>query len=240
MGTTTRAGLRYPSENDETDGSGQMETLAEDTDAQLYRAQPIANAAARPASPQRGWMVHQDDDDRFYGYDGSVWVPLSGSGGGGGGGGYSGGRFVATSAQNIPNTTSGPGTILGLPSAGANMPGAATGVTRTSSGSGHEFELAEAGLWTATANVRLASAAAAGEVSLSVWADLAGGTSYDFSVAIDGGRREGLPRTLNAHGETYLPAGTTLVVYVYNGTGGTRATEPNSGNWCHLDLWRKG
>lgn len=160
--------------------------------------------------------------------------------GGGGGGSADGGRFVATTAQAIPATSSGPGTAVAFPSAGANMPGAATQVTREVSGVGHRFVLGSDGLWSAHATIRLAAHSAAGEVSAGIWCDLAGGTDYTFNVAHDGGRREGLPRTLTPGAETYLPEGAALIVYVFNGTGGERQLEPSSGAWVHLDLWLKG
>lgn len=161
-------------------------------------------------------------------------------GGGGGGAGTFGGRFVQTSAQSIPATVSGIGTVISLPDLGTNMPGAATEVTRETSGAGHRFVLGTAGLWSAHATVRLAAHATPGEVSAAIWCDLAGGTNYTFNVAHDGGRREGLPRTLTPGAETYLPEGAALLVAVFNGTGGARVTEPGSGAWVHLDLWLKG
>jgi hypothetical protein len=161
---------------------------------------------------------------------------------GGGGGGEDpedavGGRFVNPAAQNIPLTASGPGTPIAFPSAGANTP-TPTGVTSASGGT--IFTLTSGGIWHCGASVRIASAAAAGEVSLAVRADLAGGTTYGFTVAFDGGRREGLPRSLEASQVTYLPAGTKIIVHVFNGTGSTRITEPDSGQWAHLDLFRIG
>src|SRR3954470_18897750 len=161
---------------------------------------------------------------------------------GGGGGGPDptdavGGRFVNTGAQSIPVTSSGPGTPAAFPSAGANTP---TPTEVTSSAGGTIFTLGVGGVWHCGASVRIASAAAAGEVSLAVRADLAGGTSYAFTVAFDGGRREGLPRSLEASQATYLPAGTKIIVHVFNGTGSPRVTEPDSGQWAHLDLFRIG
>lgn len=161
---------------------------------------------------------------------------------GGGGGGPDptdsvGGRFVNPTAQNIPVTASGPGTPLAFPSAGANTP-TPTGVV--SSAGGTIFTLSTGGVWHCGASARIASAAAAGEVSLGVRADLAGGTTYGFTVAFDGGRREGLPRSLEASQATYLPAGTKIIVHVFNGTGSGRITEPDAGQWAHLDLFRIG
>lgn len=238
MGTTTLWGLRYPGSADEPNVPVDMQELADDADSALGRALAIANAAARPASPARGALVHQDDDDTFYGYTGSLWVPLSGSGGGGGGG-SAGGRWEASGAgQPIPNTASGPGTIVAFGDVGSLF--TPTQVTRTSEGAGHKFELLAAGKWDADATIRMVTSTAAGEVSAGIYADPAGGSDFSVNLAHDGGRREGLPRTLNPSGGTYLPAGTKIVVYVYNGTGTTRTLEPSSGAWVHLDLWLVG
>src|SRR3982750_1428346 len=96
---------------------------------------------------------------------------------GGGGGGPAptdsvGGRFVNPTLQTIPVTASGPGTPLAFPSAGANTP-TPTGVV--SSAGGTIFTLSTGGVWHCGVSARIASAAAAGEVSLNLRADLAGG-----------------------------------------------------------------
>jgi hypothetical protein len=210
MGITANYSLPYPELTDEPDGAGQIQALAVAVDTELAE------------------LAEAIED-------------IPGGGGGGGSGGYSGGRFVASSAQDIPATVTGIGTHIGFPSNGANMSGDATDITRSASGTnGHRFVLGEGGLWSAHTTIRIAANSAAGELSCAIWADLAGGTNYTFNIAHDGARREGLPRTLTPGAETYLPAGTSLVVAVYNGTGGTRQTEPSGGAWVHLDLWLKG
>lgn len=156
-------------------------------------------------------------------------------GGGGGGGDAVGGTFVATgSGQLIPNTTSGPGTVCAF----GDQLDEPTGITRTAEGQGHKFELLSSGLWAAGATIRVQSAAAAGEFSANV---RYGTSAFDKVLAADGGRREGLPRTLNPSSPArYLPAGTKLLVHLFNGTGSQRTLEPNSGAWVQLDIWRVG
>jgi hypothetical protein len=208
MGTTTNYAWPYPELTDETDGASQMRALAVAADASLKTLQTAVEA-----------------------------IPEGGGGGGPDPTDSVGGRFVNPTAQNIPVTSSGPGTPLAFPSAGANTP-TPTGVV--SSAGGTIFTLSTGGVWHCGVSARIASAAAAGEVSLGVRADLAGGTSYGFTVAFDGGRREGLPRSLEASQATYLPAGTKIIVHVFNGTGSARITEPDTGQWVHLDLFRIG
>jgi hypothetical protein len=242
MGETTRWDLRYPEPGDETNVPLDLAELAEDVEDALGRAF-ACTSSTRPTGVPAGFLIYETDTDLVLVYDGAGWIGTgSGGSGGGGGGSAVGGRWSAgSSAQSIPNTTSGPGTIVafGTVVSGSGIP-APAGVTRTTEGAGHKFALSDSGIWSAAASARVASSAAAGEMSLSLWADLAGGTSFDYNISPDGGRREGLPRSLNAGKPTYLPAGTTLVAYLYNGTGTTRTLEPNSGAWVHMDIWRVG
>jgi hypothetical protein len=241
MGTTDRFDLAYPEGLDEPDGPAQIQALAEDVENWLARAYPVADASARTTlgtalgTGGRGFSVIEIDTGAPYMWTGTTWVSLSGGSGGGGGGGedgYDGGHFEQTSAQSIPNTTSGPGTVLSLPN------GTGSQITRTVEGSGHKFELLASGVWACGAGVRVTSTSTAGEVSAMIRANLPAATGFDTVVAADGGRREGLPRTLEPSRSRYLPAGTTLAVFIYNGTGGTRTLEPDDGEWCNLDLWR--
>jgi hypothetical protein len=154
--------------------------------------------------------------------------------GGGAPGSVLGGRWYATGGgQSIPVTSSGPGTVAAFGTEGSAP--APTGVTRTTEGSGHKFELLTAGLWHVAVTLRVASAAAAGEMSTHI---RYGTSTFDTVLAGDGGRREGLARLMNPGSTRYLAAGTKLVVQVYNGTGSTRTLEPDSGNWVQIDLWR--
>lgn len=159
-------------------------------------------------------------------------------GGGGGGGDAVGGTYVATGGgQSIPNTLSGPGT----PVAFGSQLGTPNGITRSIYATvGHTFELLSSGLWAIGATVRVQSSSAAGEVSATIRYG-ATTAAMDTVLAADGGRREGLPRTLGpGKPARYLPAGTKVVVQVFNGTGSSRVLEPNSGDWVQLDLWRVG
>lgn len=160
---------------------------------------------------------------------------IAGGGGGGGGGTVLGGRWFATGAgQSIPATVSGPGTVVAFGSAGADP--APTGITRTTEGVGHKFELLTSGLWHAGVTLRVASSATAGEVSVHI---RYGPTTFDTVLLGDGGRREGLARMFSPSKSRYLAAGTKLVVQVYNGTGAGRTLEPNGGDWVQIDIWRQ-
>jgi hypothetical protein len=237
MGETSRFELPYPEVGDETNVPLDLQELADATDSRLSR-RFTCTSSTRPAGVPTGFEIYETDTGLSLLYDGASWI---GPGTGGGGGGSStGGRFTAGStAQSIPNTASGPGTVCAFGTASSSP--VPTGVTRTTEGAGHKFELLSSGVWACGASVRVASSATGGEVSASIWADLNGdGSGFDYNVAPDGGRREGLPRTLQPSRSTYLPAGCKLVVYVFNGTGSTRTLEPNAGSWVNIDLWLVG
>jgi hypothetical protein len=210
MPATVNYGWPYPDLSDEPDGRAQIAALATAADADLKELSDALEALGGDVGPV--------DPD-----------PAPGD--------ATGGRFVNTAPQNIPPTTSGPGTVLAFPGTGANTP-APTDVVSASGGT--IFTLSKGGVWYCGAMARIAAAAAAGECSCAIRADLAGGTNYAFTVAFDGGRREGLARSLQPGKATYLPQGTKLVVQLYNGTGSQRVTEPDSGAWASLDLFRVG
>lgn len=245
MGTTTRFELAYPEQLDEPDGPTQFQALAEDVEGWLSRAFPVANAAARTTlgtalgAGGYGFLVIETDTKLPYMWNGTTWLPWGGSGGGGGGGGgggdAGGGTFTQTSAQTIGNTVSGFGTIVSLPEGDTGDQ-----VERTVEGAGHKFELLASGVWAIGGVARVASSPATGEMSASIRVDTAGGTSFATVLDHDGGRREGLPRTLKPGRTRWLPAGTMVALFVYNGTGGNRLLEPDGGNWVNLDAWLVG
>ncbi len=108
-------------------------------------------------------------------------------------------------------------------------------------GIGSKFTLGSSGLWYAKASVRVQSSATAGEFSANIrYGPPLPSTSYDTVLDADGGRREGLARTLHPGGIRYLAVGTRLVVHLFNGTGSSRTLEPNSGDWVQIDIWRVG
>ena len=234
-GQTTRHALPYPGLDDQPDGPDAAKDLAEAVDALLSRAKSYPTAG-RPTGVPEGFLIYDSDLHAPYYWNGSVWAPFGGSGGGGGGGSTAGGaHFEQTSAQPIPNTSSGPGTILSLPDGDDGDL-----ITRSAQGAGHKFALLASGIWAAGSSCRIASTSTGGEVSCSIRADLAGGTNFETVIAVDGGRREGLPRTLQPNRTRYLPSGTTVAVFIFNGTGGQRTVEPNSGEWANLDLFLVG
>lgn len=210
MATTINFGWPVPELSDEPDGRAQITALAVAADADLKELADVVEALGGDVGPV--------DPD-----------PAPGD--------ATGGRFVNTAPQNLPVTASGPGTLVAFPGTGVNTP-APTDVVSASGGT--IFTLSKGGVWWCGAGLRIVNAAAAGEISLNIRADLAGGSTYGFTIASDGGKREGLPRTLDAGQATYLPQGTKIVVHLYNGSGSQRVTEPDAGAWVHLDLFRIG
>lgn len=237
MGQTDLWDIRYPETTDENDVPTDMAEMAADIESGLGRAFECT-AATRPTGVPSGFIIRETDTGDWLGYSGVGWVALSASGVGGGGSTGGGRHSAGGVAQSIPNTTSGPGTVLALGTA-ETAPLASTLLTRTVEGAGHKFELGGSGMWACGATVRAASSTAAGELSADIVADIDGG-GYDLVIAKDGSKREGLPRTLCPSRTLYLPSGTKVLVYIYNGTGTARTLEPNAGAWVHLDLWLVG
>ncbi len=236
MATTARHGLPYPGLDDEPNGPDAVQDLAEALDGKLSRL-AVYPTAGRPVGVPAGYTIWDDDLDAPFYFNGSTWVPWSGGGGGGGGEEEAptgiGGRWTQTTAQPIPATSSGPGTIVSFPNGSGN------GITREAEGAGHEFVIATAGVYSCEALCRVQASSAAGEVSCAIRAKLGGaGSEFSSTIAMDGGRREGLPRTLQPGKTRWLPANTRLVVYVFNGTGSERRLEPAAGEWVNLDVWR--
>lgn len=232
MGQTDRFDLRYPEQGDEVDVPTDLSELAEDVEDWLSRLFE-ATSTTRPAGVPAGFMIRETDTGEVRVYNGSTWVLVGGAAGGGGGAFLGGGLWRAASSQSIPNTSSGPGTIVAFGTA----VGTPTLITRTTQGAGHMFELESAGLLTGVVTGRWTTTTTAGVRDLSVWCDRAGGTAFDESLSHDGGGTvAGQPKGRSLPISRYLPAGTTLVVYAYNGTGATRTLEHNSGQWVSIDL----
>ncbi len=234
MGTTARHALPYPTLGDQPNGPDAVQDLAEAVDAQLSRLKSYPTAS-RPTGVPAGFAIFDETLSAPFIWNGTAWVAFGGGGGGGGGGTTGGATASQSSAQAIGNTASGFGTPLNLPNGDEGDL-----IERTTYGDGHKFQLLASGIWATGATCRIASSTAGGEVSAAIRADLAGGTTFGTVLAIDGGRRESLPRTLQPTRARYLPSGTTIAVFVYNGTGTQRQTEPASGEWVNLDMWLVG
>lgn len=162
---------------------------------------------------------------------------LPGGGGGGGGGGFSGdgGTWRAPSSQSIPATVSGPGTPVLLSTAD----GTPTGVTASAASPGTRFVLVGAGLWVGGLIGRWTTTTVGGVRDFAIYYDPAGGTSYTQALTSPNPQTvTGQPKGGAYSFARYLPAGTALVVYAYNGTGSPRTLEHNGGQWVALDLWR--
>lgn len=234
MGTTTRGALPYPDDADEVNVPADIRELAEAADPYLFSADR-KTSATRPTltADDHGYLLDEEDTGNLVRWNGTTWVVVGGGAGGGGGDAF-GGRWKAASAQSIPATLSGPGT----PVAFGTDPSSSSGVTKTTYLAGHMFELTAAGLWTGGLIGRWASTTTGGVRDFGIYCDQAGGTS--FTEALTGPQPQtvtGQPKGGTWPIGRYLPSGTTLVVYAFNGTGSTRSLEHNAGEWVSLDLW---
>lgn len=207
--------LRYQTLADAPDGAGLGENLAGDTAGWLSRAYPVADATARAALTPTGsgFLVFQDSDDTFWGWNGSAWIGFGdGTGGGGGGGTFVEGQYRATANQSIPNTTD---TVVAF----GTTETASGVVTRATSGSGHKFTLANTATYAITAVVRFA-AGTAGSRFIEL-RNSAQTTGY-VSSGNDGGPAAA---TRNFSITKQFTAGTELVVVASQSSGGALSTD---------------
>jgi hypothetical protein len=234
MGATVRGALPYPEDPDEVNVPQDLKDLADALASKLWSADP-KSSSTRPTltSGDRGYLLDESDTGLLVRWNGTTWVTVGGTSGGGGGS-VSGGRWQASTAQPIPATASGPGS----PVAFATPPASPVAVTRSTYLSGHVFELTASALWHGVFNGRFASTNTSGVRDFSVACDRAGGTDFDEVLSAP------MPATVVGQPKggpypfvRYLPAGTKVVVYAYNGTGSMRSLEHNGGEWVSLDLW---
>lgn len=221
MATTPRFGLHYQTLTDAPDGAALGALLAADVDTWLCRAYPVTDAAARIALSgiPAGFTVLQDDDDSVWVWTGSAWSGGVGSGsesGGGGGGGGSvaavEGQWRAAANQNLSNNTD---TVLAFGTTEISS----TLVSRTTSGSGHKFTLAESACYAITATVRFE----AGNTG-SRFIELRNSAQNTRYIA-DGDQGGPAAATRSFSITKRFTAGQELVVVATQSSGGTLATQ---------------
>jgi hypothetical protein len=207
--------LRYQTLADAPDGAGLGQNLATDAAGWLSRAYPVADAAARVAlsGVGQGFLVFQDSDDTFWGWNGSSWIGFGdGTGGGGGGGTFVEGQYRASANQSIPNNTD---TVIGF----GTTETASAVVTRATSGSGHKFTLTNTATYAITAVVRFA-AGAAGSRFIEL-RNSAQSTGY-----VSDGDQGGTAAATRSFSLTKaFTAGTELVVIAAQSSGGALSTD---------------
>lgn len=235
----TSRGIPYPDNNDEVDVPSDLQDLADALNSKVYSAAQ-GSSTTRPTltSGERGYLLDESDTGALVRWNGTTWVGVSGASGGGGGGGGDvlGGRWKAATAQSIPATVSGPGTEVAF----GTDPSGASGVTKAVLGSGHVFTVTAAALWTGVLFGRFATNPATGVRDFGLYCDQAGGSSFTEALTAP------MPQTVAGQAKggayafcRYLPAGTKIVAYAYNGTGTARSLEHNGGQWVSLDLWAR-
>lgn len=229
MGSTARFGLRYPDLTDAPNGPDQFEALAEDADGWLCRAYRCTSAT-RPSGVPNDFIIRESDTGNLLIWTGSAWSSISGSSGGGGGGGGTttpastiSSTFAATSAQSIP---SGVDTIVAF---GVEQVANAA-VTRSTSGAGHKFTLAQTRLWIITATVRFSQ-------------DPVGGRTFELQTGSgatlaksSGPQDTNAPWTANLSVVRQLAAGSVVQIIAHHNSSSSVSLEPASGNWVHIDI----
>lgn len=227
MGSTSRFALRYPELTDAPNGPAQMSALASDVEGWLARAFRCTSTT-RPGSPPNDMLIRESDTGNVMVWTGSAWAQVNGTVSGGGGGGTSlistiSATYSATAAQSIPT---GVDTVVafGVESS------ADAAVTRSTSGAGHKFTLAQTRLWVITATVRFSQNAVGGRRF-----DLVTGSGAVLSSA-SGPVNTDAPWTTTLACSRKLAAGTTVQVIARHNSSGSVSLEPASGAYVHIDL----
>lgn len=144
MGETYPAGISYPELNENPNVPRDIQELAEDVNRELYRPFPCLSTS-RPTTNRVGFTIREGDTGNIYLWDGSGWVFLLNSSGGSSGGGAGGaaGAWHGNATQAIGTTN----TVI----AASTEDAAASGITRSTQGSGHKWTLTESGIYAITA-----------------------------------------------------------------------------------------
>ena len=135
MAGATASGLRYPGQPDAPNVAGDLQNLAEDVEAHLYRAKPVTDVT-KPSglvSGDRGFLIDNVTTGNLERWSGSAWVVVGGSGGGGGGGGV-----TATEGIWTPSSAQSVGTALTVVAFGTEEQ-TSPDVVRSTQGAGHKF-----------------------------------------------------------------------------------------------------
>jgi hypothetical protein len=149
-------------------------------------------------------------------------------GAGGGGGGTSpistiSATFAATTAQSIP---SGADTVVAFGVEQQSDPA----VTRSTSGAGHKFTLAQIRLWIIAATVRFAENSTGGRTF-----ELRTGSGAVLAKS-SGPVNAAAPWTANLSVARKLPAGTAVQVVARHDATSSVPLEPASGSYVHIDI----
>lgn len=228
MGSTSRFTLHYPDLTDAPNGPAQLQQLAEDADSWLCRAFPCTSST-RPSGVPAGFLIRESDTGNVLVWSGSAWSQVNGTvSGGGGGGGTSlistvSATYAATATQSIPT---GADTVVAFGVEQAADPA----VTRSTSGAGHKFTLAQTRLWQVTATVRFAQNSVGGRTF-----DLQTGAGVVLAKA-SGPVNTDAPWTANLAVARKLTAGATVQVVARHNSSSSVPLEPAGGSYVHIDI----
>lgn len=227
MGSTTRFALPWPELTDAPNGPAQLQELATASDSWLCRAFPCTSSG-RPSGVADGFLIRESDTGNVMVWTGSAWSQVNGTVSGGGGGGTSliatiSATYAATATQSIP---SGADTVVAF---GVEQQ-ADPAVTRSTSGAGHKFTLAQTRLWLITATLRFAQNNVGGRRF-----DLQTGAGAVLASA-SGPVNTDAPWTTTLSVARRLTAGTTVQVIARHNSSAAVPLEPASGAYVHIDL----
>jgi hypothetical protein len=232
LGTTSRFGLHYPDLTDAPHGPAQLQQLADDADTWLCRAFRCTSTT-RPAGVPDDFIIRESDTGNIMIWTGSTWAQINGTVSSGGGGGGTGGgtslistisaTYAATSAQTIPTSTD---TVVAF---GVEQV-ADSAVTRSTSGSGHRFTLAQNRLWTVSFTGRFPTNTDTGGRTFEIRAGSTVLAKAGTQTPTDNAWTANLSVTRK------LAAGTAITVIARHSAGTSLPLEPSGGSYLHIDI----
>ena len=230
MGSTSRFGLAYPALTDAPNGPAQIQALADDVEGWLSRAFRCTSST-RPSSPPNDFLIRESDTGKVMIWTGSAWEQINGvaSGGGGGGGGGTttistvSATYAATSAQSIP-AEQDVVVAFGVEQTADPL------ITRSTSGAGHRFTLAQTRLWIVTATVRFAQNPTGGRTF-----ELVTGSGAILTKA-SGPVNADAPWSASLSVARRMTAGSSVQVRARHNATGSVLLDPSGGDYVHIDI----
>jgi hypothetical protein len=228
LGSTARFGLTYPALTDAPNGPVQIQALADGVDGQLARAFRCTSST-RPSGVPNDFLIRESDTGNVLIWSGSAWEQVNGAATGGGGGGGTttvatvSATYAATSAQSIA-ASQDVVVAFGVEQVADPL------ITRSTSGAGHQFTLAQTRLWIVTATVRFAQNPLGGRTFEIVT------SSGAVLTKASGPQNQDAPWSASLSVARRLPAGTRVMVRARHNSTTSLLLEPSGGDYCHIDI----
>jgi hypothetical protein len=186
----------------------------------------VVSSTASVTTPYTGQVIFNTTDNMLYRYDGAAWVAFLATGGGTSATTHEA-RYEQTSAQSIANSTDSKLAFNNAVTTCSDVTASGTGNT--------DFALGRAGLWRASAGLRLASGTT-GERDLFLATGTTVGTLANRIAGASDGAIGGGAGTLSVSTEIRVTAGTSVFAGTFQNNGGPLSTDVGFGHMIHIAL----